>query len=293
MAGKLAAWDKDDLPALLNLTQTGPTRYRNRHGDANLNGRSYGGQSLGQAMMAAALSVPPERAATALQFTFLQGSVPDEAIDFDVTPLQDGKRFSSRHVRGTQGGKMLFDVQASFALPLAAPEHETPTTAHDGAPDDMRTLSDMPPSCEAALHRLGGYSLYEKACLDFRVPDIDAQLASDAATTAMRFWLKVRHPLPGTPRMHASAFAYLSDWWLNFSSLKMHVRGLTNERRLYISSLNHCIWFHRPFAADQWLHFDVDSPCATQGRGLSVARIHDRAGRLVASATQECLMAYA
>lgn len=293
MADKLARWNELDLPALLNLSQTGPMRYCNRHGDANLNGRSYGGQSLGQAMMAAALSVPSDRAATALQFTFLQGSVPDEAIDFDVTALQDGKRFSSRHVRGMQHGKTLFDVQASFALPLAAPEHETPTRAHYTAPEELSTLSDMPASYEAALRCLGGYSSYEKACMDFRLPDIAEQLAVDATTTEMRFWIKVRHPLPGTRGMHASAFAYLSDWWLNFSSLKMHVGALDHDRRLYISSLNHCIWFHRPFAADEWLHFDVTSPCAAQGRGLSVARIHDRTGRLVASATQECLMAYA
>ena len=243
--------------------------------------------------MAASLSVPPDRAASAMQFMFLQGSVPDQAIDFEVTALQDGKRFSSRHVRGRQGARIVFDAQVSFAVALEAPAHEAPTTSQERTPDDLPALSTTPWPWEDALRRLGGYSLREKACMDFRVPAIEAQVAPAAAAHRLRFWLKARHALPSTPGMHASSFAYLSDWWLNFSSLGGHVRELGTDQRLYISSLNHCIWFHRPFEADQWLHFDSTSPCAAQGRGLAVAHVHDLAGRLVASATQECLMAFA
>ncbi|MDP9900961.1 acyl-CoA thioesterase [Variovorax ginsengisoli] len=293
MADSLQPWNEADLPALLTLEQTGPRTYRNRHGDANLNGRSYGGQSLGQALMAASLSAPPDRRATAMQFMFLQGSMPDRAIDFEVTPLQDGKRFSSRHVRGTQGGRMLFDAQVSFALPLDAPEHQAQAHAQGARPEDLPALPDLPLPWESGLRRLGGYSLREKACIDFRVPDVQTQVAPEAATTRLRYWLKARYPLPATPGMHASAFAYLSDWWLNFSSLGAHVKGLEDDRRLYVASLNHCIWFHRPFAPDDWLYVDTHSPCAAEGRGLSIASVHDRSGTLVASATQECLMAYA
>ncbi|MEP6720293.1 MAG: acyl-CoA thioesterase domain-containing protein [Variovorax sp.] len=293
MPDSLQPWDETDLPALLTLVPTAPRHYRNRHGDANLNGRSYGGQSLGQALMAASLSAPPDRRATAMQFMFLQGSMPDQPIDFEVTPLQDGKRFSSRHVRGTQGDRMLFDAQVSFAPPLDAPEHQTPAHMHGARPEDLPALPDLPLPWESGLSRLGGYSLREKACIDFRVPDVETQVAPEAATTRLRFWLKARYPLPTTPGMHASAFAYLSDWWLNFSSLGAHVKDLEDERRLYVASLNHCIWFHRPFAPDDWLYVDTHSPCAAQGRGLSIASVHDRRGNLVASATQECLMAYA
>ncbi|XAH21562.1 acyl-CoA thioesterase domain-containing protein [Xylophilus sp. GW821-FHT01B05] len=289
----LQAWDKSDLPALLRLEAAGPGRYRNRHGDANLNGRSYGGQGLGQALMAASLSVPSDRVASAMQFMFLQGSMPEEAIDFEVTALQDGKRFSSRHVRGRQGARIVFDAQVSFAVALEAPAHETATTALECTPDDLPALSTAPSPWEDALRRLGGYSLRENACMEFRVPAMDAQLAPEAARHQLRFWLKARQALPRTPGMHASAFAYMSDWWLNFSCFGGHMHEIGAERRLYISSLNHCIWFHRPFDADQWLHFDSASPCAARGRGLAVARVHDLGGRLVASATQECLMAFA
>ena len=97
--------------------------------------------------------------------------------------------------------------------------------------------------------------------------------------------------LDDDPAQHAAAFAYLSDWWLNFPASGGYIDALDGTPGLYIASLNHAIWLHRPFRADEWLHVESISPAAAGGRGLSVARVHDRAGRLVASATQECLMA--
>src|SRR5882757_7672364 len=96
------AWDGTDIEALVSLERVGALRYRSRYGDGNLNGRSYGGQLLGQAMMAASLSVAEERAAATFQLLFLSGADPDKRIDFEVKTLQDGKRFSSRQVFGFQ-----------------------------------------------------------------------------------------------------------------------------------------------------------------------------------------------
>ncbi|MDQ2734456.1 MAG: thioesterase family protein [Pseudomonadota bacterium] len=240
------------------------------------------------------MTVAPDRFATMMQFLFLQGTAPGEPIDLEVTRLQDGKRFSSRRVRGTQsGGRIVFEAQFSFAIPSFAPEHTTPNTAPESRPESLPSLIDLPVASRRGLGLLGSYSPDEKPCIDFRIPQIERQLSPDLSETSFRFWLKARQPLPANPRVHAAAFAYLSDWWLNFSSLGAHMSELDDERPLYISSLNHCVWFHRPFAADQWVHFHSESPCAAEGRGLSTARIHDLAGRLVASATQECLMAFA
>jgi acyl-CoA thioesterase-2 len=91
--------------------------------------------------------------------------------------------------------------------------------------------------------------------------------------------------------LQAAAFAYLSDWWINFTSVGIHVRQLQRDGvQLHVASLNHAIWFHRPLRADRWLHFDVHSPSAALGRGLSIAAVHDVDGVLVASATQQNLM---
>lgn len=290
----LPPWDGADLAALLSLEEIAPGRLRNRHGDPNVNGRSYGGQVLGQTLMAASRCAPEGRFATMMQFLFLKGAMPHEPVEFEVAALQDGKRFSSRQVRGVQRHGDVLDAHVSFAVPLPAPEHDAAAdVAGAAAPETLPALSDMPAAWDEPLWRLGGYSLRESTCIDFRVPDAEHQISPEAGQPRLRFWLKSRRPLPPDPAMHAAAFAYLSDWWLNFSSLGLHMRELGPQRRLYIASLNHCIWFHRPFCADEWLHVDSQSPCAAEGRGLAVARVHDRQGRPVASATQECLMAFA
>jgi len=126
--------------------------------------------------------------------------------------------------------------------------------------------------------------------MDFRIPDIDRQLSAQTATSTLRYWLRAKHPLRSNPRINAAAFAYLSDWWLNFSSFGSHLRDLQSSEPLYISSLNHCIWFHRAFSPAAWMHFASESHCAEGGRGLSIARHHDRDGNMLATATQESLM---
>jgi acyl-CoA thioesterase-2 len=289
----LAPWNDRDIAALLTLDEVAPGAYRSRHGDPNLNGRSYGGQLLGQAMMAASRTAPPGRTVSMMQMLFLQGAIPDQPIDFIVTSVQDGKRFASRHVTATQAasGRRILDAQVTFAVPLDAPAHQTPLSAQDD-PRALPTLSQMPAEWEEKLNLLGGYSLREKPGMDFRVPDMHRQVAPGAGNATFRFWLKARDALPADAHMHAAALAYLSDWWLNFSAMNAHTGALQPGKGIYTSSLNHGLWLHRPVKADAWLHFDCHSPAAADGRGLAIARVHDEAGVLVASATQECLMGY-
>jgi acyl-CoA thioesterase-2 len=287
-------WGEQHIEELLLLEASGPGRWRSRHGDANLNGRSYGGQLLGQAMMAALMDVPADREATMMQFLFLQGAMPREPVDLQVTTLQDGKRFSSRHVRAAQGGgRTVLDAQVTCALPLDAPQHGTPSAAPPGErPEDLARLDEVDPALVQGIERLGGYSQDRKPSVDFRIPDPGRQLGAATMDGRFRFWMRTAQPLPQDARIHAAAFAYLSDWWLNFSALGLHLRDI-GGRRLYIASLNHAIWLHRPVRADQWLHVETASPCGAAGRGLSIGAVHDREGRPLASLTQECLMAYA
>jgi acyl-CoA thioesterase-2 len=287
----LKPWDSRDLDALLRLQALGPARFRSRYASPNARGTVYGGQLLAHALMAASMTVPPDREATALQFMFLQSATPERAIDFEVSTLQDGKRFVSRHVRGTQaGGRVVLDAQASFAVPLAGPTHATPSRAGDLDPQTLPPMEDLPAEAADAIWRTLGYPL-DSAALDLRVEDPAKGLGLGSPTAALRFWLRTREPLPDEPALQAAAFAYLSDWWLNFASVGIHVLRLRrDDARLHVASLNHAIWYHRPLRADRWLHFDVQSPSAGRGRGLSIATVHDLEGALVASATQENLM---
>lgn len=288
------AWDGCDLADLLKLERTGPGAFRSLIGDPNVHDRAYGGQILAQALLAAARTVAEERAFTTLQFLFLQGALHDHAIDFDVEALQDGKRFSSRHVRGTQaGGRTVLDAQVSFALPMDAPTHSIAPGRQFGAEDPERLpeVAELPAAWNEELSNSCGYRFWVKDAIDFRL-GAPAGIHLGLQEPRLRFWLRLKHRLADDPHLHAAAFAYLSDWWLNYPAMGAHVDTLVKSARgLYVASLNHAIWLHRALRADEWLHFDVISPSAGEGRGLSIARVHDRAGRLVASVTQECLMA--
>lgn len=293
--GAVPAWDGVDLAELLSLAPAGAMRFRNRLGDANAHDRAYGGQILGQALMAAAQTVAADRVPTMMQFLFLQGTLHRQAVELDVTALQDGKRFSSRHVRGTQpGGRVVLDAQVSFAVPWPAPGHMAPAehAARVEDPQQLPTLAALPPAWSADLQRSVGYAFDPGAVVDLRFADPAPGLQLALPEPRIRFWLKLRRPLPDGAHLHAAAFAYLSDYWINYCAVGGHVRALLDEgRSLYVASLNHALWLHRSLRADDWLHFDCSSPSAGDGRGMAVARVHDRAGRLVASATQECLMA--
>jgi acyl-CoA thioesterase-2 len=287
-------WDQLDIARLLALDPVAPGHWRTRHGDPNMNGRSYGGQLLGQAMMAALADMPNDRRPTMMQFLFLQGAMPDEPIDLQVTQLQAGKRFGSRHVRGSQAsGRVVLDAQVTFAARLDAPEHEVERIQlRDERPEQFASLDDVPADVLREITRLGGYSHDRKPSIEFRIPQADRQLDPARITDSFRFWMRATRPVPGDARIQAAAFAYLSDWWLNFSALGMHLRD-AGTRALYIASLNHTIWLHRPVCPDEWLHVESVSPCAANGRGFSIGSVHDARGHRVATLTQECLMAYA
>lgn len=292
----LPTWNGQDLTELLTLDTQAPMIFCNRLGDANSHGRAYGGQLLAQALIAASHTAPKDRQVTAMQFLFLRGALPDQAIDFKVTPLQDGKRFCARHVRGHQAeGRIVLDAQVTFGMPLDAPSHAFPPdppifVTED--PDQLPRLTDLPTAWGAELERSVGYLFHAKEVLDFRIPATPNGLRLDPLAPRFRFWLKLRQTLPDNVHLHAAAFAYLSDWWVNYVCVGAHVQQLADEqRRLYVASLNHGLWLHRPFRADEWMHFECHSPAAALGRGLCIARVHDQNSRLVASVTQECLMA--
>ncbi|MDM0015100.1 thioesterase family protein [Variovorax sp. J22P168] len=296
-ADGLSVWAGVELAELLALDTQAPMHFRNRLGDPNSHGRAFGGQVLAQSLMAASLSVPDGRPATAMQFMFLQGTQYDQPIDFHVTALQDGKRFSSRHVRGVQAGeRTVFDVQVSFAVPIDGPDHMGPIEplARAEDPTSMPGLGDLPTDLARHVQSVLGYLHDVRPVLDLRLPPSSARMRLELPAPRFRFWARVGHRLADDRHLHAAAFAYLSDWWFNYGAVGGHLDPLAaHAEKLYVASLNHALWLHRPFRADEWLHFDTWSPSASDGRGLAIGRAHDRSGRLVASVTQECLMASA
>jgi acyl-CoA thioesterase-2 len=293
---QLPGWDGCDVADLLDLTPLPPARFSSRCSERNEHDRVYGGQMLGQALAAAARTVAADRPVSYLQFLFAAGALTNQAIDYDVTTLQEGKRFSSRNVRGSQfGGRIICDASVSFATPFDAPAHQAPPASDSGLeldPERLPSLEDIDEPQAREVERVLGYAFRPHGAIEFRAPFRKDLFSPDPVEPRMRFFLRIRRPMGDDPALHAAAFAYLSDYWINFAACIPHAPACAAAHaRLYVASLNHAIWFHRPLRADQWLLFDCSSPSGAFGRGLTMGRIYDRSGALVASATQECLLA--
>jgi acyl-CoA thioesterase-2 len=289
-------WDGRDVTDLLGLARISDSHFRTRCAETNEHGRIYGGQLLGDTLAAASQTVSRDRFASCLQLTFAAGGLPDRPIDFEVTTLQEGKRFSARNVRGVQGApRILCDASVAFATAIDSPAHEAPALADCGLdrdPEGCARLEDVDAPGAREVERTLAYMFQPHRAIDMRAPFVDDLMPGPGREEPrMRFWIRLRQKLDENPALHAAAFAYLSDYWINFAACIAHVRVTSNSGgALYVASLNHAIWFHRPLRADEWLLFDCVSPSGAFGRGLAIARVYSRTGSLVASATQECLL---
>ena len=289
-------WDGRDIGDLLRLARVSQGRFQSRRAETNEHGRIYGGQILGQALSAASETVSEDRSVSCLQLVFAAGGLPDQAIDFDVATLQEGKRFSARNVRGLQKqGRILCDASVTFAKPLRSPTHEAPPPFNSGLdrdPEACPALEEVHAPGVRDVERTLNYLYRPHRAIDMRAPFVEDLLPGSSAEPRMRFWIRLRQPLADAPALHGAAFAYLSDYWINFAACIAHVSAMAErDAQLYVASLNHAIWFHRSLRADTWLLFDCVSPSGAFGRGLAIARVYSRAGDFVASATQECLLA--
>ena len=283
------AWDGQDLPDLLALEKLDTNLYRNRRHDPNMNGRAYGGQVLAQALMATMDTVPLDRMPTVLQAIFLQGTRIDVPLDFKVETLQEGKRFSSRHVRGTQGDTSSIDAHCSFQVPLNGPEHQFPDAAPAPAADTLKTNREVFAEWKDRFDS-SSINIVPKPAIDMRFIDPARELFPDFSQPRVRFWLRLRNRLSDDLRLHALALAYLSDYWMNYGAVAPHMATFEPGTALYIASLNHSVWFHAPCRADEWLQVVTEGTRAGNGRALSKALVYDERGVLAASVTQEYLL---
>jgi acyl-CoA thioesterase-2 len=290
-------WDGRNIGDLLDLARVSDAHFRSQSVEENEHGRIFGGQILGQALYAASRTVPPDRSACSMQLLFAAGGLVTQPIDFEIATIQEGKRFSARHVRASQtSGRIVCDATATFARAIASPAHAAPAPADCGIdrdPEGCARLDDVGGPGAQEIERVLAYMFRAHKAIDMRAPFVeDLAPGRSLREPRMRFWIRLRQNLGDDSALHAAAFAYLSDYWINFAVCIAHVRAMSDKgASLYVASLNHAIWFHRPLRADEWLLFDCTSPSGAFGRGLAIARVYSHAGSLVASATQECLLA--
>lgn len=248
-------------------------------------GRIYGGQVLGQSLIAAERTMPPDRAAHSMHGYFLRPGDSTQGLTIAVDRIHDGRSFSTRRSQAYQNGVPIFSMIASFQDEAPGLEHAAPMP--DGIPQPEDLAAD-----EELLDGAGPLALrmLSDRPVDTRHVQPPIYITADGEQAAHQaVWMRLRAPMPDDPRLHRAALAYLSDMTIQESILRAH--GIAWARdRLKVASLDHAMWWHRPARVDEWLLFVQESPNARGGRGLATGRIYTRDGALVASVAQEIMI---
>jgi len=250
--------------------------------------RVYGGQVLGQALVAAGRTVDPSRAAHSLHAYFLIGGDPGHPIVYEVERIRDGGSFNTRRVRAVQHGRPIFAMSVSFHKHEESFEHASEMPDVPG-PEELptehelrdRLLPDLP-------ENMRSYWQHERP-IEMRPTDISRYLERQNRAPRQCIWLRANGKLPTDPQLHQCLMAYASDFTLLDTALIAHGK-LLFDTDVQLASLDHAMWLHRPARMDDWMLYVQDSPSAGGGRGFCRGTLFTRDGRLVASTTQEGLM---
>jgi acyl-CoA thioesterase-2 len=280
----------DELVDLLDLETIEDNLFRGRQPETSLQ-RVFGGQVAGQALMAASRTMDPDRHVHSLHAYFLRPGDTKVPIVYDVERLRDGGSFSTRRVVARQHGRTIFFMSASYHTPEPGFDHQDAAPADVPKPEDCPTLARV---MERATGRSSDAWAAEWAALDVRyVGDSlrggDESLRDPAHPARARVWIRAAGELSDDNVSHSCVLAYASDLTLLGATLVPH-RTHIGAGDVQTASLDHAMWFHRPFRADRWLLYDQVSPSASDARGLATGNLFDLDGRLVASVVQEGLI---
>jgi acyl-CoA thioesterase II len=277
-----------ELLELLRLEAIEVNLFRGQSQDLGW-GAVFGGQVLGQALSAAARTVPPERSVHSLHGYFLRQGDAKRPIVYEVDRIRDGRSFTTRRVVAIQGGEAIFSLSASFQVDEAGFEHQEPM------PDDVPTPGSLVPDPQAARvwaealpEPIRSRALAERP-IEVRTVQPTNPLAPEPRPASRRVWYRAVDPLPDDPALHRYLLAYASDFHFLTTALMPHGVSWVTPR-MQLASLDHAMWFHRPFRMDDWLLHVIDGPTASGGRALVRGSFFDQGGRLVASAAQEGLV---
>ena len=276
------------LVDLLALERIEQNLFRGRSQDLGW-GAIFGGQVLGQALSAASQTVEPDREVHSLHGYFLRQGDASRPVVYEVDRIRNGKSFTTRRVVAIQGGRAIFNLSASFQIAEAGFDHQRNLDLDVPAPEQLvaehvlaRKVVDRIPE------RLRPRATSERP-IEVRVVDPRAPGDNRPSPARKQVWYKAIDPIADDPKLHRQLLAYTSDF--HFLGTALYPHGATwLHPGLQVASLDHAMWFHRPFRMDEWLLHVIESPSASGARGLVTGRFYDRGGRLVASAVQEGLI---
>jgi len=277
----------DAVVELLNLEQIEVNIFRGRSPEGERRQRVFGGQVAGQALVAAGRTVPADRPVHSLHAYFIRPGDPSVPLIYLVERVRDGRSFTTRRVSAVQHGETIFTLSASF-------HHAEPGVSHSDPMPDVPAPEDLPSTAERMEKLFGQPSrdYFGSNPIDIRhVGPLTFEVAKDRSlrTARNQVWLRADGDLPDDPLLHVCMMTYASDMTLLDSVMLAH--GLSwADGSTKGASLDHAMWFHRPFRADRWLLYSQDSPAAGGARGLARGELFTRDGQLVVSVMQEGLI---
>ena len=278
----------DDLLAVLDLERLERDLFRGRGPQAGWQ-RVFGGQVIGQALVAACKTVDVHAFRPhSLHAYFLLGGDPQVPIIYEVDRIRDGRSFATRRVVAVQHGRAIFAMSVSFHADEPGFEHAAPmpqVPPPESLPSEAEIKSGVLPLMPDPVR-----AYYERERpIELRPVEFRRYLDRAPMGPAFNVWIRATGRLPDDPAVHQCVLAYASDMTLLDASLVAHGRTVF-ERSIQAASLDHALWFHRPFRADEWLLYAQDSPSAHGARGFSRGLVFARDGTLVASVAQEGLI---
>ena len=278
----------DDLVGLLDLEKIKENVFRGLSPQVSFQ-RVFGGQVAGQALVAAGRTVGPEYFVHSLHSYFIRAGDPSVPILFTVDRVRDGRSFRVRRVQAIQHGQVIFTLSASFQLDQPGIEHSEPMPAvpdPESLPLQADHYEEHPERIQEDVPRPFDVRWVEGPPWVRRDPR--GRAAGDLRR-GQRIWMRAAGTLPDDPLVHVCALTFASDLTLLDSvAVREGMDFLVDD--LTGASLDHAMWFHRPFRADEWFLYESESPSASGGRGLAAGRIFSRDGRHIVTVMQEGLM---
>lgn len=278
----------ENLVALLDLERLEEDLYRGRSPKEGWQ-RVFGGQVIGQALVAASRTIEG-RPAHSLHGYFMRPGDPKVPIVYQVERMRDGKSFSTRRVVAIQHGRAIFSMSASFHANEAGFDHQE-KMPDIPPPEELTSEADLigsivetgrlPPQIRAYWER--------ERPIEIRSNQPRDHLNPGRLEPAQAVWIRATGALPDDVALHQCILAYASDFTLLDTALLPHGRWILDPE-VQSASLDHALWFHRPFRADEWLLYDQVSTNANGARGFARGNVFDRAGTLIASVAQEGLI---
>ncbi|GGK71127.1 acyl-CoA thioesterase [Mangrovihabitans endophyticus] len=276
----------DQLLEVLDLKQLDEATFQGESPQVGAQ-RVFGGQVAGQALVAAGRTVDRARRVHSLHGYFVRPGDPSVPIDFRVETIRDGRSFSVRRSTAEQHGRTIFFMSASFQVAEQGLDHHAPAPLDVPGPDEVPTMADW---LSRYPDRAGAFASSPRA-VDVRYVGVPGWVpAGDRRPEPQqRVWMRVAGELPDDPLLHACALTYASDLSLLDAVLSMHGE-VWGPGGVIGASLDHALWLHRPFRADEWFLYDSTSPSASGSRGFAQGRMFTRNGLHIASAAQEGLL---